>query len=231
MDSRIDRPLVTRARMLLLAALAAGFWIVLTVFGIAGSAEASDSQGPGDSLLGAVVGTLGDETPVPALLEQIEPSVAVLSEAAADAATATLTIAESATQPILEQPVVADSLGLLGGAATVVLPAPGAHRLTEAPAAPAATASAPAAPVKAREAIATEAGANQQHDTADPPLQPAPAPFSSDAAALGQGSGSPLLMAALLGSPASVKPLVRANSQQNDVLPSSPPFDNDSSPD
>lgn len=259
MDLQVKRPVVTRARILLLALLAALFWLLFSLLGSSTPAVADDGPDADRSLLGSITSTIDEISPVPAvtkpvsaavdrLIEPLEPVVAPVTqhpvvEPVTQAAEATLSeaaavadaVLEPVLEPILEQPIVAETVQLLSGSAIDwadafhIVP-PGS---AEASVAVGVVEPEPAAVMVIAATpdtwVAHVPAAGSLNDPASPDAPLTPGIASG--VTLTQSAGSPTLLAAL----ASAADFVAVSGASADLVhfavPSSPTFDSDTSPD
>ena len=79
MDPETGTSVVTRGRILALAALAAFVWLMLTLFGVSTPANADEGSETSDSLLGTLAAEIGEIAP----LTLVEPLSSAVDRASA----------------------------------------------------------------------------------------------------------------------------------------------------
>jgi hypothetical protein len=263
-DSREQAPVVTRGRILLLALLVAFVWLLLTVIATSAPAVADESDTDRGALLDAVGATIEEIAPVPAVTEPVvavvdravEPLKPVVEPVARHAAVepvarvaeatlnTTATVADKITEPVLEQPVVAETIAVVNG---IIELSPSAPDLTgENVSAPTLAEAEPSAleanrpgPVAVRSTAVTPdtrvtdvpaTGPSSSQDGPGFPMTPV-TPASATAPSLSQWTGAPSLLADLSGGGNSVAPAGASVAWVDFAVPPSPTFDSDTSPD
>lgn len=245
MNLDTERPLVARARLLLIAMLGAVVWLMLSLVGGSNSAEASENH---DSLLDTISGSVMGLSPLPTVTTPIVASIdrggpePVVNGVAREHATRALSSSIVATVDIADQvmgTVVADALEIgddltanLGGtldpddadsSSVMMNPAPAAASAARA------TRPEPAAMLEtaAADTRAAQVPAAGSTDSPSTPGAP-PVPVST---ASSPGAGNQIPLASLPAFGANSMAEETSAEPRNDTLPSSPTFDGDTSPD
>jgi hypothetical protein len=250
MDPETGTPVVTRGRILAVAALAAFAWLILTLFGVSTPATADDGGADDDSLLGALTAEINDVSAVPIdeplttavaqVTESLEPVVASVADpVVTDLAEP---VVAHMVEPVLNRPLAAETVNLVDQLLTHGAPSPELilpftdEPLISAPTTSGVVVAAQPEPV----AVALTSAASDTKAAHVPaagshpiPIQPRTptGPELALAPSLTQNAGAPALLAAM---PASLNQFVLVGSPaaaENLTPPAAPTFDSDTSPD
>lgn len=219
MDQQVQHPLATRGRILLFALLAAFAWLLLGIFTGGTAAVADDSADTDDGILGTLTATVEGVVPVTVVTDTLNEVAEPLAPVIDTTVKLVNDLVEDSTDALIGIEIAdpPTSVEALPPAATAYEPGPAAVKVT------AVTPDTRVASVPAAGSLSSPQAPVAPTD----PVVPTPAPTPS----LGQTSGAPALLAAFahVGGPLTLA--VASAASTTFALPTSPTFDNDSSPD